>query len=224
MHDNFHVAMPRIICMMIDIHMGHSQTEKAESHERIVRIAAARFRKFGLDGLSVADLMKDAGLTHGGFYRHFESREALVTEAVVHALAEADGQIGVERRPPDDQLTLARQVDAYLAEAHRDAPDRGCAVAALVSDAARAGAGPRSAFSHQVKRSIQGIARLLPKDDEPTKRAHALFIWCAMVGAIALARAVNDRKLSSEILETVRAEIKSRFGGGEKRKRADSGR
>src|SRR5580704_16258233 len=98
--------------------MGHSQADKAESHDRIVQVAAARFREAGVDGVGVADLMKDAGLTHGGFYRHFESRDELVAEAIERALA--DGGRVVEAIATSKQASWARLVDGYLSAAHRD--------------------------------------------------------------------------------------------------------
>ncbi|WP_394842024.1 TetR/AcrR family transcriptional regulator [Pendulispora brunnea] len=174
-----------------------------------MRIAAARFRQAGIGGLSVADLMKEAGLTHGGFYRHFESRDDLVAEAIAHALDEGDDRIGIEPRPAEDEVTLSRWVDAYLAEAHRDAPAEGCAVAALAGDVARSHARTRTAFSLRTKKALLRMADVLPGG--PKQRAHAILIWCALVGALTLARAVNDKKLSSEILDTVRGELKSLF-------------
>ena len=106
--------------------MGHSQAEKVESHDRIVHIAATRFRENGLNGIGVADLMRDAGLTHGGFYRHFASRDALVVEAVERALQEGaralDAVAGISKTP------LAAVVDAYLSPAHCNHLGTSCAV------------------------------------------------------------------------------------------------
>jgi TetR/AcrR family transcriptional repressor of nem operon len=196
---------------MIDIQMGHSQSEKAASHRRILSLAAARFRELGITGLSLGDLMKEAGLTHGAFYRHFESREALVTEAVAFALARGRERIGVQPRP-ETGLTAEQLIDAYLDEAHRDAPGEGCAVAALVTDAARSDAQTRSEYTRQVKRNIQAMSALPSASHEPLKRRHAILVWCALVGALALARAVNDRRLSAEILRTVKAELRALLG------------
>src|SRR5882762_94809 len=97
--------------------MGHSQRDKAASHDRVVRIAAARFREAGLGGPGVADLMQEAGLTHGGFYRHFGSRDDLVAEAVEHMRTQFEGRMTAVA-----ENGLTRLIDEYLTENHRDAP------------------------------------------------------------------------------------------------------
>jgi TetR/AcrR family transcriptional repressor of nem operon len=199
--------------------MGHSQSEKAGNHTRILQIAAARFRELGLAGLSVADLMKEAGLTHGGFYRHFESREDLVAEAVAFALAEGQTRVGVQPRPALG-LTLEALIDAYLDEAHRDAPARGCAVAALAADAGRSDVRTRAEFTRQVKRNLKSMTQLLQTRGGSSKRARAILIWSALVGALTLARAVNEKRLSSEILRAVRSEIKALSSDGKPNERS----
>src|ERR1700681_217909 len=98
--------------------MGHSKADKDESHDRIVQVAAARFRETGVDGVGVADLMKEAGLTHGGFYRHFASRDELVAEAIEQALR--DGGVAVDALAKLEHAPLATLVDAYLSAVHRD--------------------------------------------------------------------------------------------------------
>ena len=108
--------------------MGHSQSDKAESRKRILDIASRRFRETGLEGLSIADLMQEAGLTHGGFYKHFESREDLVASALDQAMTET------LKRPAS---TLSTFIDRYLSVEHRDAPGGGCAISALAADVGR---------------------------------------------------------------------------------------
>jgi TetR/AcrR family transcriptional repressor of nem operon len=98
--------------------MGHSQADKTESHGRIVKVAATRFREAGVDGVGVADLMKAAGLTHGGFYRHFASRDELVAEAIERALD--DGSAAVSTIANRKHAALPALIDAYLSVAHRD--------------------------------------------------------------------------------------------------------
>lgn len=177
--------------------MGHSQAEKAETHARIVKIAAARFREAGLDGLSLADLMKEAGLTHGGFYRHFDSRDELVAEAVAAALTQANGSLA--------GASFERLVDHYLSPDHRDGIAEGCAVTALAADMTRANPAARDAYTAQVKRNLAALARLIPGGD----RAAAIMTMTSLLGALSLARAVNDEALSLEILETVRESLKA---------------
>lgn len=178
--------------------MGSSRADKAASHERIVKAAAGRIRRDGVEGVGVADLMREAGLTHGGFYRHFGSRDDLVAEAVEAALAhgsrraEAAAQLG----GPE---ALAMTIDAYLSPLHRDKPETGCAVAALPTDIARSTQRARAAYTAQVRRYLDLFAELTPGDDPDDPH----LILAALVGAIALARAVEDSSLSDEILERV---------------------
>lgn len=177
--------------------MGSSQTDKSASHERIVKAAAARIRRDGVGAVGVAELMHEAGLTHGGFYRHFGSRDDLIAEAVEAALAhgsrraEAAAQYGTEG--------LAATIDAYLSPLHRDKPETGCAVAALPTDIARSNPRSRTAYTGQVRRYLDLFGRLTPAGDPGDPH----LILAALVGAIALARAVDDPSLSDEILQRV---------------------
>src|SRR5207249_85949 len=125
-----------------DVRMGHSQEDKAGSHDRIVRAAAARFRESGVDGIGVADLMKNAGLTHGGFYRHFATRDELVAEAVERALH--DGGLVVDALANRKRAPLAAVVDGYLSTSHRDDLATSCAVTTLAADVARSSERARS--------------------------------------------------------------------------------
>src|SRR4249920_1385119 len=128
--------------------MGHSQANKDESHDRIVRTAAARFREAGVAGIGVADLMKDAGLTHGGFYRHFGSRDELVAEAVERALK--DGSAAADAIANSKTATLATLIDGYLSLVHRDNLANSCAVTTLAGDVARSNERARLAYTQQV--------------------------------------------------------------------------
>jgi TetR/AcrR family transcriptional repressor of nem operon len=190
--------------------MGHSKADKAASHERIVQIAAARFREAGLDGIGVAELMKEAGLTHGGFYRHFDSRDQLVAEAVEHALAQGAQRLGRVVARSGEQA-FAAVVDAYLNRAHVDHPGSGCALVALAADVARSGNPARAAYTRQVRQYLDLFAGLLAHRG-PQARRRAVAILSALVGALALARAVDDDALSAEILASVAAEVKA-LGG-----------
>jgi TetR/AcrR family transcriptional regulator, transcriptional repressor for nem operon len=191
--------------------MGHSRADKAESHERIVKIAASKFREAGLDGIGVADLMKEAGLTHGGFYRHFDSRDQLVAEAVESALTQGAQRLGrVVERHPDDPYPAV--VDSYLNREHVDRRGSGCALAALAADVVRSGDRTRAAYTRQVENYLGMFADLL-RPLGPDARRRAITVLSALVGALALARAVNDEALTNEILESVAAEIKALAAG-----------
>ncbi len=127
--------------------MGHSKASKDESHERIVQTAAARFREAGIEGVGVAELMKEAGLTHGGFYRHFASREELVGEAVELALKDGGQTVAalkLSKKPREALLSLL--IDGYLSAAHRDGLASSCAVTTLAGDVARSTERARTAY------------------------------------------------------------------------------
>jgi TetR/AcrR family transcriptional repressor of nem operon len=193
--------------------MGHSQAEKAENHDRIVRMAAARFREDGVDGIGVADLMKEAGLTHGGFYRHFASREALVDEAIERALSDG-GQGAVDAvaasKAPRQALLFAL-IDWYLGIAHRDNLATSCAVTALAADVSRGSERSRTAYARQVGIYLDLFTKLIPGDRPKVRRTKAIAAWATLVGALSMARAVNDDKLAREILKTAADELKARL-------------
>jgi TetR/AcrR family transcriptional repressor of nem operon len=191
--------------------MRHSKAEKAKTHERIVAIASKRFREKGLAGIGIADLMKDAGLTVGGFYKHFNSRDALVAEAVGSALELWKHQVDAAASggPP---VTYESLVDEYLSEAHRNHPGTGCPVSALAGDLARSDRRTRALVSRKVRDNIELLATLIRntnKTDSGSARAQAVLTYCALVGAIGMARAVSDDELSREILKTVAQRLKN---------------
>jgi TetR/AcrR family transcriptional regulator, transcriptional repressor for nem operon len=194
--------------------MGHSKAGKADSRDRIVRTAAARFREVGTDGIGVADLMKEAGLTHGGFYRHFASRDELVAEGIERALhdgakgafdAEANSKLG-------KQALLFALVDWYLSTGHRDGLASSCAVTSLAGDVARSSDRARSAYTRQVGAYFELFVRLMAGDrPKKARRVKAIAAWSGLVGALSLARAVNDDALSREILKTAADELKAQL-------------
>jgi TetR/AcrR family transcriptional repressor of nem operon len=183
--------------------MGHSRQEKEKSHRQIVEIAAARMRETGTDGPGVAEIMKAAGLTHGGFYKHFDSRDDLVAEAVEAALAE--GEEGYLEATAEADDPLAAFVDWYLSPSHRDDPGSGCAVVALGADAARGDERVRAAYGGQVERYIAHLEELMGGGEDARRRAIAAVT--SMVGAMLVARAVDDEELSGEILRETRASV-----------------
>jgi TetR/AcrR family transcriptional repressor of nem operon len=196
--------------------MGHSKASKANTHAKLVETAAARFKEHGVDGISLADLMHDLKLTHGGFYKHFASRDELVAEALELALNES-GQTMRERLFDGDKPTLAKFIDFYLDEAHRDARAGGCAVAALAGDAARKGAEVQAQFRRSIERNVETLSETL-KGDAHESREAALMILSSLYGALMMARAVGDSPLSREVLRTVRKRVSS-LGGGAKKSR-----
>ena len=179
--------------------MGHSKASKREHHEAIVGVAASRFREDGIERVAVADLMHDAGLTHGGFYRHFESRDQLVGEAVERALH-------------DGGQAMAAVIDAYLSISHRDNLGTSCAVTTLAGDVARSHPRARAAYTDQVRIYIDMLMRLLPQGSSDRSRATAITALSTLVGAVSIARAVNDEALSREILASAASELKAQLG------------
>src|ERR1700740_1096446 len=186
--------------------MGHSQSEKKSNHERILRTAAKRLREKGLEAVAIADVMKEVGLTVGGFYKHFDSRDDLVVEA----LRAASWQRPVQPADAGEQsLSLAGFIDEYLSEKHRDRPGSGCLIGALAGDVARSNKRIRALATEKVRSALDLIAGLLPNKTRESARKQAALIFSALVGALALSRAVSDAAFSDEILQSVRELLKS---------------
>jgi TetR/AcrR family transcriptional repressor of nem operon len=194
--------------IFVEGHMGYSKAQKARTHKRIVAIASRRFREKGLGGFGIAELMNEAGLTVGGFYKHFDSRDELVAEAVNSAFGGWKRRVDAAKSsgPP---MSYEKLIDEYLNEAHRDNPGRGCAFSALAPEIARSDKRTRALTSEQIRNDIQLIAALRPAQDKRTARSRAILTFSALVGAMALARAVSDEALSREILKTVAGLLKN---------------
>lgn len=188
--------------------MGHSQSEKKNNHERIVRIAAKRLREKGLEAVAIADVMKEVGLTVGGFYKHFGSRDDLVVEAL-QAASGSWRRSGEQTASGGPSANLAGLVDDYLSEKHRDQPGSGCLIAALAGDVARSNKRVRALATERIRSALELIAGLQPGKDKESRRKQAALIFSALVGALALSRAVSDESFSNEILQSVRELLKS---------------
>jgi TetR/AcrR family transcriptional regulator, transcriptional repressor for nem operon len=186
--------------------MGHSQHQKIKTHQRIVRTAAKRLREKGLEGVAIADLMKEVGLTVGGFYKHFDSRDNLVLEAFRTASGPWERQF-LAAEAGGLPVTYESLIDSYLSETHRDHPGNGCPISAFACDIARGSKQIRSLLTERVKSSLELIVSLLPQDYSAT-RSKAILTVSALLGAVELARAVSDQTLSDEILELTREVLK----------------
>ena len=187
--------------------MGTSQAAKAATHDRILDIAAAQIRREGVDSLSVAELMKQAGLTHGGFYRHFDSREALVAEATERALSQGSAR-AVAAADLGGTRGYNAIVKGYLSGQHRDHPETGCAVATSAEDVARTRGAARTAYTHQVRDYLTVLEGLLDETDSPDARREAVLTLSVLVGAVSMARAVDDPALSDQILGDAAAALR----------------
>jgi TetR/AcrR family transcriptional repressor of nem operon len=181
--------------------MRRSREEKAKSRERIVEVAAARIREAGTEAPGVAEIMHEAGMTHGGFYKHFESRGELVAAALEQAMAEGDAHVTELTDGAEDPL--AAFVDWYVSAEHVANPAAGCAVAALGADVGRGGEGLQALYRAQVERYLERLEQLLGS------RKRATVALATLVGAITVARGLGEPVLAEEILGDVRAALKS---------------
>lgn len=172
---------------------------KDASHERIVSAAARAIRRSGYDGTGVADIMKEAGLTHGAFYAHFASREAMLAEAADRAGAESVAAVAhvVAGVPPEQGL--AALLRAYLSREHVENAEFGCPVAALGSEMPRQAPEVRRAATRRIKEMIDLVARQSPDWGQPGAHERALATTATMVGALLLARAVDEPALSDAL-------------------------
>ena len=186
--------------------MRYPASETAERHEKILKEAARMFRERGFDGAGVAEIMKAAGLTHGAFYAHFSSKGALEAGAVERAFAQSDRRVYALTAGTSDPKRVF--LDTYLSTAHRDHPGSGCAIAALGPEIARDSAA-REPFTRRVRQMIDEIAGRFRWKRKSGSRRNAIHLLSAAVGALVLARAVDDPRLSDEILESVRDSLTS---------------
>jgi TetR/AcrR family transcriptional regulator, transcriptional repressor for nem operon len=186
--------------------MRVSREKAAEHREHIIEAAGALFREKGFGGISVADIMQAADLTHGGFYGHFASKDDLVAQACqrVMALAVASWEKIVARDPDDPFAALLTR---YLSPRHRDDPARGCVFAALGADAARSGPLVHDAFAEGLEPLIEILAESAPGASTAARRRKAVAAMSGLVGALLLARAIGKRELSDEILDATRREL-----------------
>jgi TetR/AcrR family transcriptional repressor of nem operon len=177
--------------------MKVSREQMAENRRRILDEASRLFRDKGFDAVSVAEVMKAAGLTHGGFYGHFDSKDDLIAQTLTHVLSADSGGGGDFRA----------YVDAYLAPRHRDNAAGGCPTAGLAAAIRHQSTAARSAMTEGLRSQIDRIGEALPEMSPADRRRAAVGTWAAMVGAVVLARAIDDPALSDEVLEQTRGWI-----------------
>lgn len=194
--------------------MATQPSKKEQTRERIVRAAAQAIRKHGYEGVGVADVMKEAGLTHGGFYAHFPSRDALLAQAAEQAGIESMENMSraLSRAKPGEELMAL--VDAYLADRHAEAAEQGlgCALAAAGSEVPRQNDDVRRAVTRRVKELIGLVERQFPDWGKSAAHEKAMAIVPCMVGALMLARAVDDPQLSRNIRKAAREMIRNAAG------------
>ncbi|WP_370880059.1 TetR/AcrR family transcriptional regulator [Labrys monachus] len=181
--------------------MKVSRDQVAENRQRILDAAAQLFRERGFEGVTVAQIMKAAGLTHGAFYGHFASKDELIAQAFAHVLCP-----GGEGAPA---VGIADYAEGYLSAGHRDRPGAGCLFAALGTEAVRGAAPARHTLTQAIERRIEDFSRTAPGETPEARRRAAIASWSAMVGAVVLSRIADDPALSDELL----AETKAWLGG-----------
>lgn len=174
---------------------------KEATHDRIVDAAARAIRRNGYNGAGVADIMKDAGLTHGGFYAHFPSRESMLVEAADRAGSESVAMMERIAASSPQQQALPAMMRAYLSQEHLEGIETGCATAALGSEMPRQAPEVRRAATRRIKEMIDLVARQSPEWGQPGAHERALFTVATMVGALVLARAVDEPRLSDALRE-----------------------
>jgi TetR/AcrR family transcriptional repressor of nem operon len=185
-----------------EVRMRVSRTQVAENRRRILEAASRLFRERGFEAVTVAEIMKAAGLTHGGFYGHFKSKDDLIA----HALAD------VLSRGEPLQTDLADYVARYLSPAHMTDLAGGCAVAALGADTVRQSPEAKAAMTAGLHRSIARLSSGAPGEDAAARRRAAIGAWSAMIGAVILARVSDDEALAHEVLDETRAWIADKSG------------
>ncbi|MGY3446174.1 MULTISPECIES: TetR/AcrR family transcriptional regulator [unclassified Bradyrhizobium] len=190
--------------------MRYSKEHKQETHARIVKRAATRLREKGAHGIGVADLMKDAGLTHGGFYAHFDSREALVIEAFNYAMDRANERWRKVTAEVPPEKRLATIVDGYLSTVHRDEPGQGCAVPALGAEIARESPKTRKAFALKLDQMIDMITDQIQDVPRKAARKQAMGVLATMLGTIVMSRIAGNGEMSDEILSAGREAVLGR--------------
>lgn len=182
--------------------MKRSRQEKEQTHQRIVQNAAQQIRAEGVNGIGIADLMGQAGLTHGGFYAHFRNKDALLEEVCHAGMAETLEKLSqaVAHAPAGEELSAL--VTCYLSISHRNDPSHGCVMPSLAADFARRPEEVRSAFTEEYEEFLQLVASVLPEGTDESRYDAAIALVAGMVGALLLARTINDPVLSERILHT----------------------
>jgi len=196
--------------------MRKSKAETAETRKRIVEVAVQAFKSNGIHATGVSEIMAAAGLTHGGFYRHFASKEELVAEACVASLD--DLVDAAEVAAEGGQESFLKHIEAFLSEEFRDDRLGGCPLVAMGSELARADIETRRAASNGFRGMIDAMAKRSAFKDAPSARADAMFALSSMIGAVTMSRIVDDPALSLQILEVTRQRVANRAAKAQRKR------
>jgi TetR/AcrR family transcriptional regulator, transcriptional repressor for nem operon len=193
--------------------MRYSNTHKQETHDQLLRAAAHSLRLNGPDGVGVNKIMAQSGLTRGGFYAHFASRDAMIAEAIDAVFEDVKGRF-FDRAPAgtDPRIELNEIISSYVSPKHRDLREQGCPLPILSSDMARMEPHSRERFGEGVANAVSKFAELLSRIGIADARMAATAALAEMVGALALSRSVADMALSDDMLKQVRKDLRRRFG------------
>jgi Transcriptional regulator len=191
--------------------MRYSQEHKLETRKRILSEASRRFRGQGSEGFSIADLMHDLKLTHGGFYRHFNSKEQLFAEALTSAVQDAHAKLttGSDAKTRGSQLRVI--IERYLSPWHWANPAEGCPLAALASEMPHQPRAVRASFDQALETYMDGIEGLLPGKTRPERQRNFLVLFSGMAGTLSLARAVSDEQTRARLLHAAQEFYIRRF-------------
>lgn len=179
--------------------MKVTREQMAENRARILDEAGRLFREKGFEAVTVAEVMKAAGLTHGGFYGHFTSKDDLIAQTLAHSLT--NGR--------DSEFDLPAYLDSYLSPQHRDNPGRGCPTAGLAADSRHQSAAARTVMTDGIRAQIERMSWAFQETGGADRRRAAIGTWSAMIGAVILSRAIDDPDLSNEVLNKTRDWIAS---------------
>jgi TetR/AcrR family transcriptional regulator, transcriptional repressor for nem operon len=193
--------------LIMEAHMRTSREVAAASRARIVQTAALLFRKGGMEATSIADVMLAAGMTHGGFYKHFPSKEGLEAEAVRSAFADLRARFDKYGVSGDNGCAKVAYTNSYLSAQHVSHPDKGCPVAALGPESGRSGQAVKAEFTAGIGDIIDRFAAVDGKADDLQNRSDAILQLALMVGSVVIARSCGDAKLSEEVLSAARGKL-----------------
>jgi TetR/AcrR family transcriptional regulator, transcriptional repressor for nem operon len=192
--------------------MRYAAEHKSETRARILRAASRRFRRHGAEGAAISTLMRDLRLTHGGFYRHFASKEALFSEALAAALVEVSDRLAARADAAPAGQKAGAVIDAYLSAEHCDDFATGCPVAALASELARHPAGGGRVFQRATEAHLTRMAAYLPGNSAASRYKAAAILFSGMAGTLAMTRAERDPGRRREMLEAARAVYRRAIG------------
>jgi TetR/AcrR family transcriptional repressor of nem operon len=195
-----------------DLSMPWSPEHKEATRLRILDAAAAALRQHGLDGVSVAEIMKEAGLTHGGFYAHFRSKDDLIAAALRHAGAQSRARVATRLDEQAGEATLLALAESYLSRQHSEHPERGCPLATLGPELARTDGPARQTFAEMTRAHAAWLAERAPGTDDATRERQAVGGLAAMIGGLILARATTKPEDAEHVLATVRAFLGDALG------------